>query len=232
MSIRARFQCAVAAIVIGGQSACADLLGVQLVDVPDIASGFISVTYDAAGDQLTASGFALLFDDDGMGPAENIINGTFLLEATITDGGMSDGGTLTIMGDIPGLGVGGTLLSADLNAFGFMTGGGPLFDFLFKVTGGSLADDFYPVSSVIGMIMSGVSFPGHDFTGDFDNLLGGIPGTGSAVADIGVPAPATLALIAMAGLCGRRRRRELSPDNRPLCVRGTSNEQRQGSVGL
>ena len=207
MPIRTKLCCAIAPLLIIGSSARADLLGVQLVDVPDIASGFISVEYDSATDQLVASGFARLFDDDGIGPAENIINGTFLLEATINEMGMSDGGTLTITGEIPGLGIpGGTLLSANLNAFGFMAGGGPLFDFLFTVRGGSLSDEFYPVETVIGMIMSGVSFPG-SFANDFDNLLNGIPGTGSAVADIGIPAPATLALLALAALGFRRRRR-------------------------
>ena len=74
---------------------------------------------------------------------------------------------------------------------------------------GAVNDLFGRSVSISGDVVV-VGFDG-DFDGDFDNLISGIPGTGSAVSDTGIPVPAmpapgTLALFCLAGV-GRRRRR-------------------------
>ncbi len=47
-----------------------------------------------------------------------------------------------------------------------------------------------------------------NFLEDFDNLIGGLPGTGAGVADTGrlIPGPSAIALLGMAA--ARRRRRD------------------------
>ena len=167
------------------------------------------MTYDSATDQLAAEGFALLLDDDGSIPSENILNGSFSLTATIDGSGNATAGTLSIGGGV--LGFGPSLLEGTLapgNSFGFQDGGGPLFEFLFTITGGELAPLFMEQGNTVGVILSGTGFGG-SFNSDFDNLIGGIPGTGFAVSDVAVliPAPGALALLVLAGVAARRRRR-------------------------
>jgi len=168
----------------------ADLIDIPLLDHPDVFSGFIDVTYDAATDRFIADGFALTFDDDGVGTPENISSGGFNITATINEFGKATGGTLTIEGDV--LGVGPSLLTADLADFGFQDPpGGDLFDFLFSTTGGSLADAYFGgIGAPVGVILDAncSTFNGF-FDRDFDNLINGIPGTGFGLSDTGVPVP-------------------------------------------
>ena len=196
--------------MIATSSARADLLNLELLDFPDIFSGFIDVMYDAGSDQFTATGFALTFDDDGDGPQENITGGVFTIAGTILEGGFFTSGSLTIEGDV--LGFGTTLLTADVVDFGFQNDGGDLFEFLFTITGGDLAiAEFYGgPGTIVGVILDA---NGSDFTGSFDqdfNNNDGMPGTGLGVSDTAplIPGPgALLVLLAAGGLGARRRRR-------------------------
>jgi hypothetical protein len=197
-----------AGVFLCGSVAQAMPLHLNLLDFPDIVSAFIDVTYDASSDAFSANGFALELDNDGVAPNETIIGGTFALGATIDDlGDLGPGGTLTIGGTIPTLGFNsGTLLTGDLTAFGFPVGGGNPLEFVFDVTGGDAAGLWGGFAG--GVILGASGFTG-DWTADWDNLIGGLQGTGSAVADTGaIPEPATLTLMLMGGgaLLGVRKR--------------------------
>ncbi len=175
-------------------------LGLTLADAPDIAVGFITVSYDAASDTLSAAGFALQYDGGGAENTSTITGGLYTLTATIDDSGNLLGGSFTISGTIPSLGANsGTLLTGVLTDFGFNESGGDPLEFLFAPTGGDLAPLY---SAESGIIMSFTGFGG-SFTEDFENT-----GTGVAdVAAIPVPAAVWLMLSAMAGLIGIRRRK-------------------------
>lgn len=186
--------------------AAASPLGLTLLDQPDVFSSFLSVSYNAASDEFLAIGTSLSLDDDGVGPAINIANGTFDITATIDGTGTPTAGTLTITGDV--LGFGPTLLTADLTAFGFFDSpGGDIFEFLFDVTGGDLAiPQFYGApgpGSIAGVIMDamGSNFGG-TFDVDFDNGFFGFGVSDTAM----VPEPATLFLVLIAGAFVRRRK--------------------------
>lgn len=193
-----------------GSAAQAAPLNLVLNDTPDIVSSFIDVAYDAVTDTLTASGFALELDDDGSIPAEAIAGGSFDLVATIDGAGVMTAGSLTISGTVATLGYNsGTLLTGTLTDFGFPDAGGDPLEFLFDVTGGDAAGLYGGGSLTGGIIMSATGFTG-DFTSDFSNLISGIPGTGSGVADVApVPVPAAVWLFgsAVLGLAGIGRRR-------------------------
>ncbi len=180
-------------------------LGLTLLDSPDIASFFIDVSYDAGSDLLEASGFALVLNDDGSDPGEDILNGIFELSATIDAAGELWGGTLLIQGTVPTLGFNsGTLLTGDLSDFGFSTSN-DLLEFTFDVTGGDAAALY---GSIGGTILAFTGFTG-SFATDFDNLQGGQAGTGGGMSDgAAIPEPATafLMLAGLLGLASRSRR--------------------------
>ncbi len=192
-------------------SAKAALLGLALNPFPDIQSSFIDVTYNATTDQFVASGFALSFNDNGAPPNVNITGGTFNLTATINGSGVATAASLTIGGTVPGFGsalLTGTLASTP--NFGFMTGGGDIFEFLFTVTGGSLASAYYGgIGARFGLILD-ANFSAGGFTGNWNsnfNNNGGQTGFGQGVSDAApVPAPGALALLALGGFVSRRRR--------------------------
>ena len=195
----------------GGQRAQSAPLDLVMVP-PNIFSGFIDVAYDAGTDTLTASGFALEYDD-GIGPVAPIADGTFGLTATIDDGGILSGGTIAIGGTINAMGfISGTLLTGDITALGYPGNGSDVLEFLFDVTGGDAADAFGPIGATI---LSGTGFGG-SFAAAFDNLIFGLPGTGGGVADTAdppkIPEPGSTGLLMVTGLgmamllAARRRR--------------------------
>lgn len=191
-------------------------LNLILNDFPDITSSFISVDYNAGTDVLSASGFALSLDDDGVAPAEPIAGGTFGLAASIDDLGAMSGGTLSIGGTIAGLGFNsGILLTGTLSDIGFNNAGDPL-EFLFDVTGGDAAGLY---GGLGGIILSSSGFGG-DWTSDFSTTMG-------ASADVGViPVPAAIWLFGsgLIGLLGfgrharRNRTRKSSNGHSRRCV--------------
>jgi len=179
-------------------------LYLTMPDAPDIASAFITVTYDAAIDSLEAFGTAITFDD-GLGQ-QLIRDGTFNLTATIDGGGALSSGSLTIGGNIggPGPTPPPTLRTGTLTAFGFPDSGGDPLEFLFEVTGGNLAGRYGGTGGVILSLLSG-GFDGTTFDADF-----GTSGA-NAVADTSVPEPGTLPLVLLGSVglaaAARRRRR-------------------------
>jgi hypothetical protein len=181
----------------GAGPALATPLNLVLEQFPDVLSGNMDVVYDAAGETLTMDGFALELDDDGVGTAVGITDGTFELLAGIDSSGGLDGGSLTIGGTIPSLGFNsGTLLTGSLVAFGFPGAGGDPLEFVFDVTGGDLASLY---GEGPGGIIVGDSGFGGSFAADWDNLMMGIAGTGFAVSNTApVPEPGTLALLGVA----------------------------------
>ncbi len=171
-------------------------LGLQLTQTPDLFAGFIDVTYDSSTDMFAATGFAFELDDDGVGPAEGVQNGAFELDAVINGSGALTSGSLIFRGTIPALGFNsGTLLTGSLVDFGFPAQGGNPLEFAFDVTGGDAAGLYGNVPA--GLILSGVSGFGGDFSTDFDNLDQGTPGTGAGIADAApiVPLPSSLLLL-------------------------------------
>lgn len=185
----------------------ASFIPLDLLDSPDITSGFIDVAYNAGTDAFSAGGFALTFDD-GVGPSQNILGGFFDLDAIINDLGVPLSGTLSIGGSVGG--VGPLLLAGNLVGFGFADGGGDLLEFLFSVSGGDLAPDYGGTGALFGVIMDigGSGYSG-SFTQSFNNLLAGMPGTGLGVADTAplVPGPAAVLLLLIAAAAARHRRR-------------------------
>ena len=184
----------------------AGFIPLAFLDAPDVMAGFTDVTYDAGSNAFLATGFALEFDD-GTGPAGTIFDGSFSITASIDAGGAAGGGTLDIGGLVSGFGL--SLLTGTLLDFGFDDAGGTLLEFLFQVTGGDLAPQYGGVGAAVGVIldMGGGGYSGN-FLEDFDNLIGGLPGTGAGVADTGrlIPGPSAIALLGMAA--ARRRRRD------------------------
>ena len=171
-------------------------IGLQLTQTPDLFAGFIDVTYDSSTDAFAATGFTFELDDDGVGPAEAVQNGTFELDAVINGSGGITSGSLIFRGTIAALGFNsGTLLTGSLVDFGFPAQGGNPLEFAFDVTGGDAASLYGNVPA--GLILSGVSGFHGDFSADFDNLDQGTPGTGAAIADAApiVPLPSSLLLL-------------------------------------
>jgi hypothetical protein len=143
-------------------------LDLTLNEIPDIFSSFITVSYDATNDIFSASGFALEFDDDGVGSAYAIAGGAFQIAATVDQSGvLSPGGTLLLSGTVAGLGFNsGTLLAGTITAFGFRPGGGDPLEFLVDVTGGDAAPMF--LDGRAGIILGETGFGG-SFAVDFGN---------------------------------------------------------------
>jgi hypothetical protein len=197
----------IAGIALGGGAPASGAFidGFGLLDSPDVASRFIDVTFDAGTDAFVASGFALAYDD-GTPPGDDIIDGSFLITASIADDGAAGAGSLDIGGTI-GL-LGPSLLTASLVDFGFSDAGGMLLQFVFAVTGGDLAGAYGGVGALVGVSMD-VDSDGYPagWTKSWDNN-DGVPGAGGGVADAAplVPSPPTVALLALA-LVGRRRSR-------------------------
>ncbi len=195
---------AVALCVVVGASGAAVAAPLNLtLDRPDISSFFISASYNAATDTLTATGTAAAIDFDGIAPPDfNIVGGTFSLSAVIDASGNMSSGTLTIGGSVGALGATSPLLIVDLDVFGFGTmPTTQIFEFLGTATGGSLASEFQPlVGTVLNM---GSGFQG-SFATNFSNS-----GFGTADTARVVPAPGAAALLAAAGLAGITRRRRV-----------------------
>jgi PEP-CTERM motif-containing protein len=187
-------------------SAQAGLINLTLEPHPDVASGFIDVTYDAASDAFVASGFAMEMNDDSIAPTEAISSGLFSIGADIDDSGLLNSGTVNIGGTIANLGFNsGTLLTGSLTAVGADAPSG-VIEFLFSVTGGDAVGLYGGIGATGGIIMGFTDFTG--WGSSFNNNFG-IQGLGQAVADTApvVPEPTTLALLTAGMFAIKRRKR-------------------------
>ncbi len=94
-------------------SARATPLNLNLLPFPDITTAFISVSYVSGSNEFLATGFPIsLLDDTGLFP---ITDESYVLDATITNAGILQGGTLTVEGKVTQKGfISGTLLMGNL----------------------------------------------------------------------------------------------------------------------
>ena len=182
-------------LVAVAQLSHAALLNLELQSSPDVTSGFISVNYSAASDELTAVGFASHLNNVVIDPM-----GTFDIIAMIDDAGNLSGGSISIAD-----GSAVTLIAGTIYAFGYQDGGGELFEFAFTPTEGSLLGDYGTASGgvILNLQSFGFGFTG-SFTSDFSNF-----GTGTADTAPVVPEPATLSLLMVGLIAARKKRRSL-----------------------
>jgi hypothetical protein len=160
---------------------------------PDIASSPL-LSYDSTANTLTATltaGNGTYFP--GAIPVTNL---DYSLSANVDDAGAFSGGTVTLTGAVPGLGIAqGTLLTGILTAFGFDFSVIPTFDFSFDTTFSAAGLNFGQSG---GIILTAQSIAATDFTADF---------SGIATSDtFAAPEPATLALLAFGSIGVMRRR--------------------------
>lgn len=201
-----------ALLLLASQSRVANATPLNLVlpATPDVLSQFVDITYDADTDAFSAEGIALQFTD-APGSDHDILNGVFSI-AFQTDGTnvVSGGDDLSITGDIPSLGLSGTLLTGTISRFGASPIGPGVFEFEFLITGGALATPYFD-TGIAGTILgagSNSSFDG-GFDDDFSNQIRGLAGTGTGSADTApIPEPTTIVLLGagVAGLVGFGRR--------------------------
>jgi hypothetical protein len=192
----------------------AALLGLDtlLQENPDLVSGNLatSLTVSFSNGVMTVTGDTSDYTPpDGSGPFSVLDStggfspGSFSLSAVIGTNGVLQSGSLTISGAIDDLSIPATvLLSGNITAFGFQGSSSPNpdeFEFLFSVTGGSLAADYGPVGGTL-LHPGDTSFNG-SFLTDFSSVNG--------VADTrAIPEPSSVLLVVMSllGLCGIVRR--------------------------
>lgn len=174
---------------------------------PDIFSDSILVTYDAGSDSLLAQGYSWQLVDTSL--TTYPISGAqgFSISAIIDGSGNAVSGSLSITGTISALSAGSPLLTGSLIAFGFPNSGDEPLEFLFEVTGGSLAyAGMYGVpgpASQIGVILSQTGSNYIDWQHSFDNYDNII----GAVADsFAIPEPATCMFLAFGVLALSARR--------------------------
>jgi hypothetical protein len=205
----------------------AQLLNVQPVQVnggnaPDFYMQYLTVSYTAASGLFQATGDYYASDssenyaNDYTDPSGNIdaVSGSsfpadFNLTAYITSAGVLTNGTLTIAGDITAAdGPYTTLLTGTLTtglegtAFGATNDieTASTFNFLFTVTGGTLANDYHGVGAPDGFI---AVYPdgGSTFSGSWASDFADTPGNGYGAVDV-VPEPSSFLLLMFAGaLC-------------------------------
>ncbi|MBX3403420.1 MAG: hypothetical protein KF699_08425 [Phycisphaeraceae bacterium] len=171
---------------------------------PDVASGFVSVSYNAQSMILSVSGFT---QNLNLPPSSGLNNREFSIVASIDNSGAPiAGGTYSMMvrGDF-----GGTdqVLFQSNTLWNFGSGAVDLFEFIFIQESGSLAAP----GTHIGTILAGNfgSFPGGvpNFSQSFSNVpFPGFPGSGNADTFV-IPTPTAAAMFAVAGFASLRRRR-------------------------
>jgi hypothetical protein len=197
----------IAALAVGISGPSQAALLNLIPETPDIFSSFTDISYNAGTDLLTAEGFAISLDDDGVGLPEPIAGGSFDLTATIDDSGNLSAGSFSIGGTVASIGANsGTLLTGGLTDIGFNdAGGGDPLEFLFSVTGGDLAGLYGGTGGIIltgtGFTSWATSFQNADFAGMSDTFT---------VSPVPVPAAVWLfgsALLGLAGF-GRHSRRK------------------------
>ena len=182
---------------------------------PDLAAQFLSIDYTSGDGTYTASGYTTSYVDTQGGPELLQGAGDYTLTATITGAGVLTAGSISINGDV-GAGT-ELLLSGELQtgssgpggAFGFVDahGGAQLgdyniFEFLFTIDGGSLANDFGGLGASGGVVVDAqfdnvTDFAG-DWTTDFHSDSGNANANNFAVEVVPEPSSAFLIFLGLA----------------------------------
>jgi hypothetical protein len=200
MSIRSFFVSATAVAALAGSTFANPL---NLVPGnPDVASGFILVTYNASTHAFSATGYTQNIALPG-GTQEPANLREFTLTATISNSGVASDGTLMVRTDHTSADSVG-FSSASLVSFGFDITN--KFEFVFSQAAGNLASAGTQIGTILvapDLFSNGMP----SFAADFSNDIGGGFGVGNADTFALVPAPASLALCGVAGLVAGRRRR-------------------------
>lgn len=203
------------ALLVGSLAAQASLLGLDLNEPTAQYNSLAGqgIQFDAGTGAFLASGNPLSVQFPGIIGASPVSGAHGIsIDLTIDASGMASSGTgshdFMLWGDVNDGSTDhtGLLLSGSLLGFGFqdVTATTDVFDFLFEVTGGSLASQFGNDHVGVLMIAQSSTFAG-SFVQDFTS--GRIRGTVSLVANP-VPAPGTLWLAGLAlGTIGALRRR-------------------------
>ncbi|MCX6594069.1 MAG: PEP-CTERM sorting domain-containing protein [Acidobacteria bacterium] len=173
-----------------GTVATAAPLNLVLLPTPDIASAGITVTYNAGTQAFSAQGSSQYVNDPF-----TLLFGSFDLQASIDNSGNLLSGSLNIT-DFAATSV----LTGSALQFGFSAL--EPFEFVFKITGGTLAALFGGTGGTVGVIINQTGIGATDFANSF-------AGTGSGVADTApTPEPASwLMLVSAAGFLAARRAR-------------------------
>lgn len=197
------------AVLFAGTLVQAAPIGLVLNGSPDITSIFSDMDYNSGSQSLSVVGFAATIDDDNAGPALDFdAFGNFDILAAVDNAGVASGGSLSITGDLTStLGVSGTLLTGSLVDFGWFGTTRDVFEFVFSVTGGSLAtSQYYGLpGSLVGVIYdTGEDVFNGSFAGSFKSS-----GFGSGYSDTApiIPEPMTLSFLAIGGLIACRTQR-------------------------
>lgn len=212
LGLRATLAAAALAVVMLGSSVSQAALLNLVPDQPDVTTSFMGVSFDSGTSTFTANGFAVTLDLDGIAPPDhNITGGTYALTAVVDDIGNASG-TISIGGTVPALGFNsGTLLTGNIEAWGFVDGGGEIFEFLFAVTGGDLVP-LYPVGTQAtrgGTVINAVD---SNFDGTFGSNFANSGFSGSSDT-FPTPEPASIATMLIglgllaAGNVWRKRRK-------------------------
>lgn len=196
-------------------SASADLLDITGTD-PDLAAFSLELLYDAGTDAFTVSHTAdtglLSYTPDGLS-AHDVSSASYSLTATVDGSGTLLGGSLSIEGEISGLGIGqGVLLGGSLGDFGYLDGVFDQFQFLVTGLSGALAGSygtsaFVNISTDVDLFggFSGKFTSSFAATGMADQLA--IAGGTSDLAAVPVPPALWLFGSGLLGVAGVARRR-------------------------
>lgn len=199
--------CVAAAALAASSVSALALPGLNLVEVnPDVASGFLGITYNASTFDFVVNGLTQNLELPSGPPSIALNQRQFRLTAKINNSGIlvPNSGTLIVRGDY--LGVDQVLFSSNsILRFDFSAANKFEFEFIQSVNT-SLAG----IGDTIGTIMTdvnGLAFPGNipSFQTSFDGRLFGDLGNGAA--DTFVPAPSAALITGLFGLATLRRRR-------------------------
>jgi len=191
--------------------------------LPDLTGEFMAVTYNHTTDAFYASGLTSDYNTSGGDVGVTTLD-SYILSATISNSGNLTVGTLTINGGVGGGPDETPLLYCNLTtgpagtAFGYGDGGGEIFQFLFKVSSGYLANAFGGSGANGGIILSvpwdsshgDVAFNNSTaFNSNFNNSYSA---NGVINSFAPVPEPSSISLVLVGGvLCLVARRRLKAP---------------------
>ena len=184
--------------------------------LPDLTGSYMDLNYtynyDAGSGAFVADGWTTDYNTSSGDVGVSTLD-SYILSATINNGGNLTSGTLTIKGGVVGGGGDVTLLTGNLTtgpagtAFGYGDGNNEIFQFLFTVNGGTLESAFGGNGTAGGVILSAAfdatagdaPFIG-SWTNSFNNN-GSDNGAINAFTVSAVPEPSSILLVSAGVLC-------------------------------